>query len=245
MGSPQKSTPLQSQENPSSALTLQPPSTKPLKLKKGDPSQRDFKRWALWRQQLSVEEIAARWCTSIGEIQLSINKVQEYQHLHSHEAVDIAVNKIILNLISGKGDGPVEQILRDLADAKKMLCSYGPNGEPPILEPDHETRVKFIDGLSKLIDKVRPKGAGINLNLAQTNNTLNVAGAPGKNFEGRLRERREQRGLRGGIDYAEATPLKNTDGSDITEAEYADEAEDEVEENEAVAELEESEEDVP
>jgi hypothetical protein len=214
--------PLPNPENASSPLTARPPSTKPLRLKKGDPSQRDFKRWALWRQQLPVEEIASRWCTSVEEIQLSINKVQEYQHLHSHEAVDIAVNKIILNLINGKGDGPVEQILRDLADAKKMLCSYGPNGEPPILEPDHESRVKYIDGLIKLIDKVRPKGAAVAVSVSQTNNTLNVSSGS-RSFEERLRGIRDKNGLRTGAAEVVDQPDEPTDEE---AEEYAD-AEDE------------------
>lgn len=155
----------------------------------------------------------------------------------------MSINRVILNILTGKGDGPIEGILRDLADAKKMLCSYGPNGEPPLLEPDHETRIKVIDALAKLVDKVRPRGSGVNVNVAQTNNTLNVSGAPGKNFEGRVRDLREKRGMRGGMEYAEATPLKNTDGSDVTDADYEEIEDEEVDsEEEAVEDLEASEE---
>lgn len=134
----------------------------------------------------------------------------------------MSINRVILNILTGKGDGPIEGILRDLADAKKMLCSYGPNGEPPLLEPDHETRIKVIDALAKLVDKVRPRGSGVNVNVAQTNNTLNVSAAS-RSFEERLRNIRDKNGLRtGAAEVVEPEPEPSDD-----EAEEFDEAEEE------------------
>lgn len=202
---------------------------------KGDPSQKDFKRWALWRQAVSIDEIAARWSVSPLEIQLSINKVQEYQHLHSHEAVDMRINRAVLNILNGTGNGPVETILRDLGEAKKMLCSYGPNGEPPVLEPDHDTRIRMIDMLMKMIDKVRPRGAGVNVNVAQTNNTLNVS-SPTRSFEERVRLAREKTGLNTAAAELVEDAIDGDSEEDLEDAEYESDENDSEEEGNDVPE---------
>lgn len=201
-------------------------------MKKGDPRNKDLQRWALWRQQVPIEEIATRWNTSIEEIQHSINHVQEFQQLHSHEVVDMRINKAVLNTLNGVDGGPLEKILLNLAEAKKVLVGYGPNGEDPILEPDHDSRIKMIDTLMKMIDKIRPRGAGVNVNVAQTNNTLNVSGGATRSFEQRIRLAHEKHELR-----AAPVDVDNGDGDDDDLDDDIADAEFEDSDDEAVADL--------
>lgn len=194
-------------------------------MKKGDPRNKDLQRWALWRQQVSIEEIATRWNTSIEEIQHSINHVQEFQQLHSHEVVDMRINKAVLNTLNGVDGGPLEKILLNLAEAKKVLVGYGPNGEDPILEPDHDSRIKMIDTLMKMIDKIRPRGTGVNVNVAQTNNTLNVSGGATRSFEQRIRLAHEKHELRAApvdVDNGDGDDDDLDDDDDIADAEFED-----------------------
>lgn len=203
-------------------------------MKKGDPRNKDLQRWALWRQQVSIEEIATRWNTSIEEIQHSINHVQEFQQLHSHEVVDMRINKAVLNTLNGVDGGPLEKILLNLAEAKKVLVGYGPNGEDPILEPDHDSRIKMIDTLMKMIDKIRPRGTGVNVNVAQTNNTLNVSGGATRSFEQRIRLAHEKHELRAApvdVDNGDGDDDDLDDDDDIADAEFEDS------DDEAVADL--------
>lgn len=170
-------------------LTIVPPSsvpaTPPRPSRASKPTARDRRRYALAKRGHTTEEIAGLEATSTDAIEKSILKVTLYNDAYSHEMVDIGVNELVLARLDLIGD----TIDRSLA-AKRQV----PDGNGGMIEEwDHDTGLKAIKTMKELVESIRPKGSGVNVNVQQNNLTQNNIGE--RSFEERLRAIRERNGL--------------------------------------------------
>jgi hypothetical protein len=153
--------------------------------------------WNLWKiERMTFDEIATREHLSVVQVGNAVQRTSDYKALHSDQAVDLAVNEMILKRL-----GKVEQVLtgamganivgsekRGRVDQEKWVRTR---------RPDHATRLKAAETFKGFIETIRPKGGGVSIALQQNN-----AGAPGdeprahgNTFEERLRRLRQAKGL--------------------------------------------------
>jgi len=177
------------------------------------PSKIDRTCWHLFRQHVSIDEIATRLNRSLPNVQKSLEKMEVYRALTANEEVNMRYNEIVLENIDAAGkvmrDGlkAVTVTREDYTDAKGKKRSRVISREP-----DHPTRFKAAELVQKSADRALPKGGGVNVNVQQNNANLNEA-APGKSFADRLRQRREAMGLSNGVVIA-ARPDSDDDEED-------------------------------
>ena len=189
------------------------------------------------RAGVSEDEIAARLNVGLDIVKAGVGAMEAYRQSYSHDIVDMKINEVVINQLDN-----MQQAFSDGLAAMRLLEETGPNGEP-IFQIDHNTRIKMIDAISNLIDKVRPKtGAGVAVNILNQNNNQNVAGGAGRSFEARVRTLRDRRGIKDQSDnIIEANPGEddndpledgsegNTDYSDAEVLNGDGEEDDEVE----------------
>lgn len=159
------------------------------------PTKTDRTCWFLFRQHISIDEIATRLRRSVPAVQHSIERMQIYQSLTSNEEVNMRYNEVVLANIDQVGkvihDGlravnVTREVTEDPKTGKKRTRVVA-------RDPDHPTRYKAAEMLQKAADRALPKGAGVQVNVQQNN--AGVDAPIGRSFEERLRQRREAQGL--------------------------------------------------
>lgn len=163
------------------------------------PSKVDRSCWFLFKQHISIEEIAGRMNRAVSSVQKSIERMQNYAALTSNEEVNMRFNEIVLNNIDQVGrvihDGlravsVTREVIEDAKTGKRKARVVS-------RDPDHSTRFKAAEMLQKQADRALPKGAGVQVNVQQNN--AGTASPVGLSFEERLRKRRELRGMSNGV----------------------------------------------
>jgi hypothetical protein len=220
------STPPQNPEKVSLELVLPPELTSKRSTKKSEePTKKDLRRWARWRQRASEEDIARDEHTSTLKVRESIQKVLAYQQTNSIEIVTPRVHEVILKHIA-----TVDQIITDLASATRTrtITEKDANGaeiKRDVVEIDYRTRRSAIEALSELRDMVASKETKTSVNFG----TQIQAGSltiGSRSFEDRVRKKREEHGLRN----TEPDPAEAAE--EVEDAEFEDlENEDDPETN--------------
>ena len=182
------------------------------------PRQIDRVRWYLYRQHVSLEEIAARHNCTVLTVQDSINRMEAHRALTSSEEIDMKMNSIVLRRLER-----AEKVIEEAQNAEIVITHTDPEtGETEITHraPDHATRLAANEQVRKIADRNIPKGAGVQVNVQQ-NAGEQTAHIRGRSFEELLRKAREDAGL--------------TNSENIQDAEYEeiDETRDEDESEES------------
>lgn len=189
----------------------------------------DRKRWLLLGTGMEIEEIAARQKVTVHRVRDSIAKMAMYLKANSHEIVDARVNELALAKLE-KFSGFMDEAmtaLKTLSDGKTQVR-------------DLEPGFKAMKLLKDLIESIRPKGAGVAVQVnTQVNGGGGGVGANSQSFEERLRKIRERNNLRND-DVAETINATVVD-EDSARDESEDDAEDEDEGDEQDEEIEEGE----
>lgn len=176
------------------------------------PSKKDKERYLLSRRGWSAEMLAARDSVKEHVIKQSIDRYQLYRDSLAVDEQDLAISEMTARLMP-----KVEKVMTDAMKAEHMV-NVG-RGQQVIMRKmaDHATRIKAIETVKAFIETGRPKGGGIQINT-QVNNNKDGNTAPGAtkgfDFEARLRDIRERKGL--------------TDGSKVIEGEYETEEKDDL-----------------
>jgi hypothetical protein len=193
------------------------PPTKDNPFKK--PSKQDRARWFLFKNSVSLEEIASRLGGRIIDVQKSIDRVHSYQAQTSNEIVDMRRNEMAINLAD-----KAEAALGRALDAKTVVRRENKKGRTVVVsrDPDHRTQIEAAKQVKELLEASIPKGGGVNI-AVQQNATQQVEVSRRSNFEERLRAIREKRGMANQVtivdakidpDEEESTEEDNDDGED-------------------------------
>ena len=169
--------------------------------------------WHLWKQHVSIDEIATRMGRTVAYVQKAIDCMESYRAQTSNEEVNMRFNEIVLANVDAVGkvfhDGLKAQVVtrQETTDPKtgkiktKIVCR----------EPDHVTRLKTAEMVQKAADRAIPKGAGVQVNVQQNNANMEISA--GRSFVERLRARREARGLSNGVQVINAEESLDRDES--------------------------------
>lgn len=155
------------------------------------PNKQDRARWFLFKNSISVEEIAKRHGVKLIAVQKSIDRVQSYQTQTSNEIVDMRRNEMAINLAD-----KAEEALGRALEAKTVVRRENKKGKLVVVskDPDHKTQIEAARQVKELLEASIPKGGGVNI-AVQQNATQQVEVARRSNFEERLRAARERRGM--------------------------------------------------
>lgn len=186
-------------------LTLVPPIPQPAPAKPAfslpkatKPTPKDRRRYAMIRRGHSIEEVAGIEKVSVETINKSLLVMTMYQDAYSHESIEFATNEVFLSKL--------DAISTTLDEAMK---AQRPN-QQGVMEADHDMRLKAIQTAKSLLDSIRPKGGGVNVNVQQNNN-VNPSNGPARGgFEGIVRRLEERR-------QAQATPVEIVQDAEFEE----------------------------
>ena len=166
------------------------------------PNATDRSRWFLFRKHIAIEEIAKRHNISVVAVQKSIDRMESYNAQTSNELVDMRMNEIVLN--------QADRMDKALAAAlTSEIVLRRPNAKNPnksvivSRDPDHKTRLEAHRELRQLAERTIPKGGGVNI-AVQQNTGIVADSARRLTFEERLRQIRQDHGMRNDANVADA-----------------------------------------
>ena len=131
------------------------------------------------------ERIAEKLRSTIEEVAEAVANFEAARFAVSSDIVDMVVNTEVLTAISGAGNR-----IQEAMAARRFTGAYDPVTKQPIYDPDHTTALDAIDTAGSLIDKVRPKGGGVNVAVGIQNSGNGNGVGQVKTFEQRVREKR-------------------------------------------------------
>ena len=192
------------------------------------PRQIDRVRWYLYRQHVSLEEIAERHGVSVLSVQDSINRMEAHRALTSSEEIDMKMNSIVLRRLER-----LDKVIAEAQEAEIIITHTDPEtGETEVTHraPDHATRLAANEQVRKIADRNIPKGAGVQVNVQQ-NAGEQTAHIRGRSFEELLRKAREDAGLTNSeniqdAEYEEVDETRDDDEGDENEDEKSEGDED-------------------
>lgn len=166
------------------------------------PSKKDRDRYLLSRRGWTAEALAGREGVKEHIIKASIEKYQLYR-----DSLDVTEQDLVLAEMTSRIAPKAEKVLSDAMKAEHTV-NVG-RGQKVIMKKvaDHTTRIKAVETWKSIVETGRPKGGGIQINT-QVNNGKDGAGTPtstrGFDFEARLRDIRERKGLKNDESVIEA-----------------------------------------
>lgn len=204
-----------SSTNTTLALIQAAPMSREARSKK--PTKRDKEIYLLYRGGVSTETLAVRYGVKEPAIKAAIERWVLERDSYNIEEQNLELAKMTSRLSSG-----AEKVIADAMKAQHTV-NVG-RGQKVIMKKvaDHATRIKAVETWKSIVETGRPKGGGIQINT-QVNNGKDGAGTPtstrGFDFEARLRDIRERKGLKDDESVIEA---------DFDEAEETDALADEL-----------------
>lgn len=157
------------------------------------PTKKDRDRYLLSMRGWTAEQLAARENVKETVIKDSIMRYQLYRDSLNIDAQDLSIAEMTSRLMPG-----AEKVLAGAMKAERVMIVTKGGKSTTKKVVDHDTRIKAVETVKSFMETVRPKGGGININT-QVNNGNQGGGAPaatrGFDFESRLRNIREAKGL--------------------------------------------------
>ena len=185
---------------------------KPTSVRK--PTKRDKDIYLLSRRGWSDDQLAVRYGLKVTTVKEARDRYLLFKDTLSVDEQDLALSQMTERLMP-----KVEKVLTDAMKAEHSI-NVG-RGREVIMKKvaDHATRLKGAEMVKSFVEVTRPKGGGITVNT-QVNNGRGEAGgantsSKGFDFEARLRDIRERKGLANEVD-------------DVVDAEFVDEETDEL-----------------
>ena len=166
------------------------------------PNSTDRRRWYLFRQRMSPEEICAREKCSLEVFQNSLARMEAYRASVSTDEIEMAMNAIVLRRLPEADKALGDALKAKVVTRHQYVDGKGRQKSKVIsTEPDHNIRLQAHDRLQRMADRMIPKGGGVAVNVQQNN----AGGGDGggvvsrRSFEEVLRERRREQGLSDGM----------------------------------------------
>jgi hypothetical protein len=191
------------------------------------PNSTDRRRWYLFRQRMSVEEICAREKCSLEAFQNSLTRMEAYRASVSTEEIEMAMNAIVLRRLPEADKALGDALKAKVVTRQQYVDNKGRQKSKVIsTEPDHGIRLQAHDRLQRMADRMIPKGGGVAVNVQQNNAGGGESQVrAGRSFEDILRERRRERGLSDGMtvdaEYVDASEIDES-ADDHDDAEEPD-----------------------
>jgi hypothetical protein len=193
------------------------------------PNSIDRRRWYLFRQRMSVEEICTRENCSLEAFQNSLHRMEAYRALNSSEEIEMAVNEAVLKLLPESFKSLREAVKAKVVTRQQYVDEKGRQKSKVIsTEPDHGIRLQAHDRVQRMADRMIPKGGGVAVNVQQNNAGGDGGGVVSRrSFEEVLRERRREQGLSDGMtidaEYEDASEVDESanDHEDVGDEETA------------------------
>ena len=196
--------------------------------------------WALRKAGVDDARIADRLSITVVDVEHYISLFEGERAMVSGEMIDNFINLEVMRALEGAGS--------DLREARMATRYTGRDDKEgnPIMERDWNTMIASVQASGELLDRVRPKGGGVNVAVGIQNTGNGMTGTV-RTFEQRVREKREL--LAGGNskllsdgnrlavadavvqDADEAEPEYMNDGADTTDDDVDDNV-DELEDEE-------------
>ena len=202
----------------------------------------DRHRYRLYREGVSVAEIATRDRVTIAQVERSILRCREERQQFSQEAVEIAVRRTVLERLP-EASVAISGALQATKKETVSVVVEGTEMSETVDVPDHRTRLEGNSALIQLIASIKANVPLSQVNVDARSQTQNVLGMPGMNqgnpssAEAIIREIRSARGLAltdGATIISGANPpaLEEVDTELSEEMEEYDDDDDEAEDSE-------------
>lgn len=177
---------------------------RPKSRKAKTPSRSDRVCWYLSKvERLSYDDIATRQGMSLLAVGQSIQRMNDHKALHSDEAVNLAINELVLKRVEN-----VDKVIMGAMSAKIVSSEKRGKRWVKTTRPDHATQLKAVDTIKGFIETIRPKAGGVNIAMNQQNNLQGGGSSEvrvgGNTFEERLRRMRDAKGLSNNDEVIEA-----------------------------------------
>lgn len=155
----------------------------------------------------SDDQLATHFSVSIDKVRQAIDRWDLHRASFTNEEIDMAINHMAVSILP-----KAQKVFEQGLTAQKSEVFY--KGKKAITRKvaDHHTRIKTLDSFRSLIEAVRPKGVGVQVNTQINNPANQVPETPrGFDFESRLRMIRQEKGLTNDegtqdADYEDADP---------------------------------------
>jgi hypothetical protein len=140
--------------------------------------------WAMMRAGESPERVAAKLHMPVEDIESAVREFEAARSLASDDIVSMLVNAEVITAVEGAGNR--------LQEAQHAMRDTGREDAlgRPIMEPDHHLALEAIQTAGELIERVRPKGGGVNVAVGIQNSGNGNGVGQVKTFEQRVREKR-------------------------------------------------------
>jgi hypothetical protein len=185
----------------------------------GKPTRKDRDIWLMKKRGWSDDQLATSFHVSVDKIRLAIDRWDLYRASFANEEIDLSINQMATALLP-----KAQKVLEDGMKATKTEERWV-RGKRVIVSKvvDHTTRLKSFESFKNLIEAVRPKGVGVQVNTQINNPAKDQAPAvpKGFDFESRLRMIRAEKGL-SNDDTVEDADFEDGDESDVLSDELAE-----------------------
>jgi hypothetical protein len=185
----------------------------------GKPTRKDRDIWLMKKRGWADGELATRFGIGVDKVRLAIDRWDLYRASFANEEIDLSINQMATALLP-----KAQKVLEDGMKATKTEERYS-KGKRVItrMVADHATRIKTLDSFKNLLEAVRPKGVGVQVNTQINNPAKDQAPAvpKGFDFESRLRMIRAEKGL-SNDDAIEDADFEDDDGTNALSDELAE-----------------------
>src|SRR6185437_1422403 len=158
----------------------------------GKPTRKDRDIWLMKKRGWSDADLATRFKVGIDKVRLAIDRWELYRASFANDEIDLEINQMATRILP-----QAEKVFKEGMKATKTQVVHKGKKVISTRIADHATRIKTLDTFKNLLEAVRPKGVGVQVNT-QINNQgkeVNTAAPKGFDFESRLRMIRADKGL--------------------------------------------------
>jgi len=172
--------------------------------------------WALRKAGVDDARIADRLGITVVDVEHYISLFEGERAMVSGEMIDDFINLEVMRALEGAGS--------DLREARRATRYTGRDDAEgnPIMERDWNTMIASVQASGELLDRVRPKGGGVNVAVGIQNNPGNGNNGQSRSFESVLRQVEQRRRMEL-IETGQLLPgAKMLDGgqAEMVDAEY-------------------------
>lgn len=157
----------------------------------GKPMKKDRDIWLMKKCGWTDDHLATRFGVTIDKVRLAIDRWELHRSSFANEEIDMAINQMAVSILP-----KVQKVLEQGLTAMKTETVHRGKKVISTRVIDHHTRIKTLDSFKGLIESVRPKGVGVQVNTQINNPGKEQPVTPrGFDFESRLRMIRQEKGL--------------------------------------------------
>ncbi len=157
----------------------------------GKPQKKDRDLWLMKKRGWSDDQLATTFNVSIESVRKATDRWELHRCSFANDEIDMSINQMAAALLP-----KAQKVLADGMSAMKTETTHRGKKVISTRVIDHHTRIKTLDSFKSLLEAVRPKGVGVQVNTQINNPANQPAPVPkGYDFESRLRMIRQEKGL--------------------------------------------------